>query len=267
MAIRAEEAGSVSRLKGMIKKGSVSGGITRFKPDSEMNVRFLDEPDKWVRYTEHYDKTLGYFVCVDDGSCIGCLEGVRGTSKFIVNAVDMDSKEVIALVLPYSVADEFAKRLDKKSFGGTLTNRTWIISRTGSGINDTSYSLDYEEPKKRDMSGYDRLDLMELLEATIPTDDDDDDDDDRPRRSEAKRGRAPSRDDDRPKSKRSNASTKRRDDYDEDDDDEDTPPRRAPRKVAKAKRPEPPRKVAKRALAGKVLKKRRSDDDDDRPGY
>lgn len=273
MGIRAEKAGSVSRLRSLIKKGANSGGITRIKADADMTIRFLDEPSEWIKYSEHFDKTHGYYVCVDDGSCVGCLDGVRASSKFLANAVDMDTKEVVALVLPYSLADELAKRYDKPSWQ-TLTNRDLILSRTGSGMNDTSYSLDYEEPKRKDMSGYERLDLLGLLEATIPRDDDEEDEEEerpRGRRSEAMRGRA-SRDDDRraPKS-RPKPSTRGRS-RDEDDEDDDLVPPRRSAVPKKASRPAVPRRVPKsskgsdkpvsRGSAG--LKKRR---DDDRPGY
>lgn len=180
--VKAKVVGSVGQLKNMLTKGANAGALTRIADKQELKVRFLEEPDTWVQYPEHYVQGQGFFPCSEGGTCSGCADGIRASKRFLVNAVDLEEKKVIALVLPYSLAAELAKKYDRFN---TLLDRQYDLSRQGAGKNDTTYSVDYHEPRRFDPSRYDLFDLLEVLETQLPTDnenfvDDDEDADDRP---------------------------------------------------------------------------------------
>jgi hypothetical protein len=181
MPVKAQVVGSISRLKTMLAKGAGSGALTRIADKQELHVRFMEEPETWVQYLEHFDRANGFFPCSDDGTCLGCQDSTRASKRYLVNAVDLDERRVIALVLPHSLADELAKKYDRFN---TLLDRQYDLSRQGTGKNDTTYSVDYHEPKRFDLSRFELLDLMEILETQLPKDndafEDDEEDDARP---------------------------------------------------------------------------------------
>lgn len=183
MALKAGVVGSITNLKKTLAKGSSSDLTVRIKDGQTLRGRFMAEPDKWVKYEEHFDKAHGYFPCIDDGTCLGCADGLRSNKRFLVHFVDYEEKKLIALVLPYTLAEDLAKKYDRFN---TLLDRVYDLSRTGAGIKDTTYEVNYDERKAVDLSRFEadvrKMNLLELLESLVPSSEfvADDDDDDRP---------------------------------------------------------------------------------------
>lgn len=220
--IKGGTVGSVKKLRSNLKKSSGGAGFyTRIPEDGSVVGRFLTEPDLWVSFYEHYDPVRKYFPCSDD--CDGCAEGDNPSQRYLANFVDVDENKVIPLLLSKTLASSLLKKYDKF---GTMVDRDYELSRTGSGM-DVEYDAIPEAPSKMNVSRYDPIDLWELVENQLPSDDDDDDEEDeKPRRRSGRKGSA-----------RSERETPRRrprprdedDDDDDDDEDEDEAPRRRPR--------------------------------------
>lgn len=172
--LRARKVGSIDKMKKSLKK---SGGDSYLKRISEgsINVRFLTEPSEWIDYSEHYDSVRNYYPCTTT-DCDGCNQSLRPSSRYLANALDRDDDKVVPLVIPKTLAQSLLKKYDKYT---TLLDRDYELSREGTGQNDTVYDATPEAPTRiKGLSGYETLDLMELLNAQLEDDDDSDSDDD-----------------------------------------------------------------------------------------
>lgn len=188
--------------------------MVRVKGDTEMTVRFLAEPDQWKEYWEHYTKDYNFFPC-NTGDCVGCEEGHKPSYRVLAPVIDLDERKVVAVVLPKSIIESLVRRYDKAH---TVMDRDFTIVRIGTGQNDTTYELQSEGRKKRDLSRFEIPDLEEILVAQIPSGDSDDEDDEDENflRDKPKKKTPPTK-------KTAKAATKRRvvDEDDDDDDDDD----------------------------------------------
>lgn len=211
----AGEVGSVKELKKSLKRGGGGGYLKRIPADG-LTVRFLTEPDKFVKYFEHYDPNRDdnrYFPCTED--CAGCDEGLSASKRYLVNAVDVQENKVVPLVLPASLVGSLTKKYDKF---GTLVDRDYELTKEGTGL-DTEYDALYDQPKKIKLDRYETLDLLAVLTSQLDggdTDDDDDDDDD----------------DDKPVKK---GKSKKDAEPDNDEGDDDEPVKRTKDKAGKKK--------------------------------
>lgn len=179
MPVKATQMTSIDQVRRTIAKGSGGGALTRIKDKQELAVRFLGEPNTWVKYSEHYTQADGFFPCADDGTCPGCADGVKTSGKFLVNAVELSEKAVIALVLTVGTAEDLLVYYDKFN---TLMDRVYEISRTGTSKNDTKYRVNYREARSADLSRFEPFDLLDLINSELPSsedivDEDDPDDD------------------------------------------------------------------------------------------
>lgn len=257
MGIVPTETGSLSSLKKRLKKASGGGsGIAFIPKNGSRTVRFMDEPEDFIGYQEHWDDTIRKsYPCIGEANdCPGCLADKRRTSRNVVNALDVDKKQVIALQLPTTVVNKLVNRFDRYQ---TICDRDYEISKSGEGL-DTDYDIESDTPRKRDMKRYKKLDIPALLEKSYNDAMGEDEDEDESPRRKKKRG-GPRR------------KIARRDDFDEDEDieedeieddededeepffsdddeedEEDEPPRRT-RRVKKTRRSATKRTVKKRS--------------------
>lgn len=116
----------------------------------ETTVRFLQEPDDWTLYYEHFiqnGQTRQAFPCTQDTlSCPGCqseVESIRRRSRKYATYVWIKSFNAVSA---YKVAVSLANRLTTRAErnGGTLLNRDYVIIRTGDGM-ETEYDVDQDE--------------------------------------------------------------------------------------------------------------------------
>lgn len=218
--------GSVKKLQKSLDSGGGDRAYIQYiGQDEEKLVRFLTEPDEWFRYYEHYDPVLKFFPCTGD-DCVGCDSEVektaRASQRYLANVLVVDDNRVV----PMKMAKDLANRvLNKFERYGTLLERDFILSRTGTG-RDTAYDVDAEAPSEVDVESYDLLDLGQVLEDLLDyaLGDDEDDEDEKP----APKKRA---------AKKSKPEPEPEED-DEEDEEEDEEPAPKPKRRAK-KKPEP----------------------------
>jgi hypothetical protein len=154
-----QEVGSLKRLKESLK----GIGPIRFIPrDGRLMVRFLEEPNKWVKYFEVFDpvKNVGWPVPEDESAPGYPDPDMRKTKRYLCNAVDTERDEVIALQLPASLVNDLAVRFERYD---TLMDREYELFRSGTGL-DTSYGLTPEPASKKNMAKYKALDLEDCLQ-------------------------------------------------------------------------------------------------------
>lgn len=234
--IKANKVTSIKKLRDQVKKNS--GGsdewMLRIRKDSEIEVRFLTEPDGWVDYREHWIEGVGFFPCRAH-DCQGCEADNKGSIKYAAPVLDLENDSVRIIALSNTAADQLMKKYDLKS-RNTIMDRDYTIQREGGGQNDTTYYVHDGEKKRRNLSKYDVPDqdaILEFLAKLLPgatSDEDEEEEMDEmlpPRRAAAKAGRVPSqrrrsRDEDDDDEYDDDADT----DTDDDEDEEEARPRR-----------------------------------------
>lgn len=177
---------SVHKLKKSLEKSSSGGDsdawIKYVPKDSDLTVRFLTEPDEWVKYEEAWDDDArrgkgGSFPVPDD---MQLDPDVRVSVRYLASALNMDDDRVIPVCLPKSLMTQVVSRYDRY---GTMVDRDYTLSKTGKGL-DTTYLLDPEPPLARKLDKYQQLDLEAVLAGAYqsyrseldPTADDGEDD-------------------------------------------------------------------------------------------
>jgi len=227
-------AGSIKDLKRSLKS---KAGKTRTIPSEDsITVRFLEEPEDFYGYYQHWFKT-GPKPCVE-GDCEGCNDDDpeirRKSFRYLANAYVVDDQKVQPIELPKSLVEQLVAYFEKK---GTLLDRDYDLSKSGSGMNDTKYLASPDSPSKMNLSRFKKLDLSKILASMLDDDDDEDDDDE----------------DDEPVRHRTSKATRRKpvespwEDEDEEDEDE------TPRRRVVHKKP-----VVKRATGRTVVRKSRT---------
>src|SRR5215471_17088568 len=134
-----QQVGSMKKLKEGLKGGI--GPIKFIPKNGNIMVRFLDEPNLWVKYFEVFDqvRNVGWPV-PDDESAPGYPDAdMRKTKRYLANVVDVtgDRDEVVALQLPTSLVNQLVIRYERYD---TITDRDYELFRSGSGL-DTDYGL------------------------------------------------------------------------------------------------------------------------------
>lgn len=162
LQIKGGKAGSVSRLKSQIESRGRTW-IRGLREGEDLTVRFLTEPDEWYAYREHFSPEVNFFPCIGD-ECPGCnadSEQVqRASRRFLANALDTGSGEVIPLKLPLDLANRLVARYERN--GNTLTDRDWTLHRMGKRL-DTTYDVTPESPSRVDASRYQLIELEDAL--------------------------------------------------------------------------------------------------------
>lgn len=217
------ELGSIKAMKKSLKK-SGQANIKTIPGEDSLTVRFLEEPDKWHGYYEHW-LSSGPIPCTTD-ECEGCdsddEEERRKSFRYLANAYIVDDQKVWALKMPKTLVEMLMAFYTR--YKGTILDRDYELSRTGSGINSTKYMAVPDERSKMNLERFDKkkFDLHEVLSQMVNDAESDDDDDD-------------GDEDDVPRKKKSSKSKpkKRREDPWEDDDE----PVRRKKKSAPKKRP------------------------------
>jgi hypothetical protein len=171
-----QKMGSLKTLKQSLAKGGNNAWIKYIPKNGSMNVRFIQEPEEWINYVEHYDTVLRKsFPCNGEQGCPGCQGDARKSSRYLANAVDVDNDRVIPLQMPKDLANRLVVRYERN---GTLTDRDFELSRSGDGL-DTVYDLDAGAADRKKIDKYSPLDLIKVLtdafNEVFGSDTDDDD--------------------------------------------------------------------------------------------
>lgn len=164
--------------------GTSSGLFRRFKADEECRVRFLTEMDQWERGYYHWLRdSVGksqFLWCSRQKDCAGCKAEDRPKTIWLANALVREDGKVQILQIPASIA----KMLNRKDESlGTICDRDYKISRTGTTLEDTEYFLDWDDKKPFNASRYKPADIPNAIMTELgltdedSTEDDDDTDD------------------------------------------------------------------------------------------
>lgn len=146
-----------------------SGNYLRSFPRGETTVRFLEEPDDWNAYREHYTLEGKSFPCTGNRkACPGCLhpnEKVSKSSrKYATQVYNVKTEKVLPYKIPVTLADRLAVRAERN--GGTLLSRDYVILKTGTGL-DTEYDVDQEDKYPVDLKELQKKITIEVQDCHI----------------------------------------------------------------------------------------------------
>ncbi len=156
---------SAKELKKQFER-SGDGTVIYLKPDEDIRVRFLVEPDEFYSYTEHSLNMNGKWTtvpCIGEG-CPACdSEEGRTTQRVLIPVWDVEKKKVRL----YKAGAKLAQDILKFHAKGRLLGRDFTIMREGEGI-DTRYLLDPEEKSKRpEAKGAEIPDIEKILKGWV----------------------------------------------------------------------------------------------------
>lgn len=176
-----QKATSLKQLKKNLKKGS--GSFIQFIPkEGSLTVRFLQEPEEWVAFTEVYDPTLRRGYPLPEEGMPGYDDDLRRSSRYLCNALDVENDKVIPLQLPKTLVNQLVVRYEKYD---TICDRDYELIRDGEG-KETTYMASPESPSARKVTKYmnQLIDLEKALEDAYNNvfggDDTEEDEDDQP---------------------------------------------------------------------------------------
>jgi len=115
-------------------------------------VRFIEEIDDWIVFSEHYAGGKSFPCTGDRKACPGCTsddDGVsRASRKYATNLQLVANDKVIPFRVPMSLAKKLFNRAERN---GTITNRDYIVMRSGKGL-ETEYDLEQDEKRPADIT-------------------------------------------------------------------------------------------------------------------
>lgn len=124
-----------------------NGNYLRNFKDGDTVVRFIDEPDDWIVFREHYTTDRKSFPCTEDrDSCPGCTSDIesvqRASRKYATNVWLAKSDLVLPFRIPMSLAKRVFSRAERND--GTITNRDYVVMKSGKGM-DTEYDIEADD--------------------------------------------------------------------------------------------------------------------------
>lgn len=152
------KAGSIASMKNQLKSRKSRGALS-WIPEDGIEVRFLAEPEEWVRYTEAYSPSLKrtWPVPEDNAPAAG---DERMSVRYAVPVLDIRNDRTTVLKVPVTLVELLVTRAEKR---GSLTDTDYELYKSGEG-KDTTYGYDPGDKTKRDMDKYDLPDIEEALE-------------------------------------------------------------------------------------------------------
>lgn len=165
-------AKKASNIREDLKKssGGNAGWLRGIKDGKDLRVRFLQDPEEWLEYGEHYARSTGFFPCTGDETCGGCASDddrmAKPSTKYIAQVLIQhedgakDVGQVRALKIPRTLANKLTIRAERS--GNTLLDRDYTILRRGSGT-DTEYDVEREDKAPMDLSKYTHVDVDAIL--------------------------------------------------------------------------------------------------------
>lgn len=211
--------GLLNDMKSEIQKsGGSKGKILFIKDGTKKRIRFLEDAEEGHELTFHDSYQEGVnALCLEElgKDCPYCERDDLRTRKLYAWSVwDYDEKEVKVLLYAANNCTPIPSIIAMFEAYGTLLDRDFVISRTGSGQN-TSYTVIPQDKAKFKNSKANKLSTKELLKVIAkafpvnPEDMEEDDDEDEEEERKTK------------KNKNKAAKTKKKEKYDDDDDEDD----------------------------------------------
>ena len=208
--------GLLNSMKSEIQKsGGSKGKILFIKDGSKKRIRFLCDAEEGMELTFHDSYSEGInALCLEEmgKDCPYCERDELRTRKLYAWSVwDYDSKEVKVLLYAANNCTPIPNIIAMYEAYGTLLDRDFVISRTGSGQN-TSYTVIPQDKAKFKNSKAVKMSKKELLKVVakaFPVNPDDEDFEDEGKKKKSSK---------KPPKK---SGKKRDEDYDDDYEEED----------------------------------------------
>jgi len=144
-----------------------SGRYLRNFKDGDTVIRFIEEPDDWIVFREHFTVERKSFPCTEDrDSCPGCTSDIeseqRATRKYGTNLWLVKSDLVLPFRIPMSLAKRVFSRAERNE--GVITNRDYVVMKSGKGM-DTEYDIESDERYNVNLKDLlsKALDIQEIL--------------------------------------------------------------------------------------------------------
>lgn len=160
-----------SAIRDDLKRRSAGSGqwMLTVQDGKDLRVRFLQEPENWVRFREHYSEATKYFPCTgDDSTCPGCTSDSdalrRASTRYAANVIDKARGDVRVLKMPLDLANRVTAKCDRN--GGTLLNRDITLIRSGKST-DTTYDVEIEDKVAMNLDMYELQDAEAFLQQTF----------------------------------------------------------------------------------------------------
>lgn len=153
------------KVRDDIKRSSGQGNFMKNVQDGkDYRVRFLQNPEDWYKFREHYSEETKFFPCTQDDSCPGCSSDSeklkKSSRRYAASVLDVKEGKVVCLKMPVDLANRVTSKCDRN--GGTLLDRDMTLIRTGKGL-DTTYDVEAEDKTNVDLSRYQIIDPEPLL--------------------------------------------------------------------------------------------------------
>lgn len=176
--------GLLESIKRDVKKsGSSKGKFIYFKEGQKARIRFLQDIDDGMEVTFHDSYEQGINVPCREHfgkNCPYCeQDGLRTRSQYIWSVWDYEAKEVKLFMFPVNSFSPVPSLMAMYDNYGTLMDRDFIISRSGTQTN-TSYSvvpMDKAKFRNDKAKPYSESQVYKFLDKAYPDENADEDDD------------------------------------------------------------------------------------------
>jgi len=149
-------AGTVQKLKQNLIAASGGGNSRKLlliREDEPVKVRFLQNPDKWMIFYEHYVPDSKMFVPALDPDPLAnhSDERVRKTSlRHMTNVLNIETMQVCLLKMNQDLTNRLMMRFTRYE---TLTDRNYEIVRSGTGL-QTAYDIEPDDVATMDLDKF-----------------------------------------------------------------------------------------------------------------
>lgn len=199
--------GLLDEIRNDVKKsGSNKEKIFFVKEGQKARVRFLNDMEEGAAFTFHDNYSEGIEVlCRDEHfgkDCPYCeMEGIRTRKKYCWSVWDYEAKEVKLFLFAVNNCSPLPAITAMYETYGTLTDRDFVIQKTGKQQNTTYSVIPMDKVKFRNTKAkpFSESKILSILEKAYPDDTRDEDEDDVPaskKKTKTKKGAAKEDDDD-----------------------------------------------------------------------
>lgn len=174
--------GILDKIKNDVKKsGSNKGKIVFIKEGAKGRFRFLQDMDEGLEIIFHdsYDKGINYPCRENYGKdCPGCDdEDLRTRSMYAWSVYDYDANDVKVFLYAVNNCSPLPAIAAMYETYGTLTDRDFVISRTGKAQN-TSFSvvpMDKQKFRNSKIKPLSKQKILEIIDKAFPYEGEEDD--------------------------------------------------------------------------------------------
>lgn len=168
-------AGLLKDIKAAVKNsGSNKGKIVYFKSDTKVRIRFLSDVEDGIKVEFHDSFALGINVPCQEiygRDCMYCGdEELRTRDMYAWPVYDYDANEVKIMLAAVNNCSPVPALVGMYESYGTLMDRDYVITRSGSGTN-TTYSvvpMDKAVFKNKKAKPLTQKQMLEIIDKAYP---------------------------------------------------------------------------------------------------